>query len=170
MTPTVPDPRLLLPASAVRRVPEGARVWHPKHGDGVVIDPDDPYAPAVFRHTTGVEWSSQFLGGGVQDLAIDLSAPLDGERLDALPWALRQLHPEARSASFPTRDARWLYLHADSPLGYIYQIVPSVWTMCGTNVCVIEWPDLSDLSPDDAARAVVVAALVALAVRGATGA
>lgn len=175
-----PDPRLLLPASVVRRVPEGVRVW--------LVDSDTPRVVAHSWDTVsgrvymlaecGVP--SSLIVRPASDLLIDLSAPVDGERLDALPWALDRFNE-----AFPPVSG-WRAIR--------YVSVPGIWpgygppretlhAVCYSNSrefalaapghwpyrwprklrvhAVDPWPDLSDLTPDDAARAVVVAALVA---------
>ena len=150
---TRPDSRLLLPASAVARVPYGARVWSddPKVSDG---------RPWVWS-----EWTHMFSG----PCAIDLSAPTDGDRLDALPWALGVL-----AANLGCVAWRAAHVTVAAHMGPAYVEVRDLFggttariapRRIGRIPCVIldPWPDLSGLTPDEQARAVVVAALVALA-------
>ena len=126
------------------------------------------------RGETGASWAVVLHGDTVEWLparavALDLSAPTlrDGlpVRLDALPWGLRVLHPEATGArmgdmpnrAYLTCDAK----HALSALVYD----GSEWSPHPFKIILNPWPDLSDLKPDDASRAVVVAALKARKVK-----
>lgn len=98
---------------------------------------------------------------------LDASAPAlrDGlpVRLDALPWLLKVLHPRATQIEG--------HAHAQYPGVLLLSIENGVmvhWrdytkhrgTWSGTFV-LDPWPDLLGLSDDEAARAVVVAAIVA---------
>lgn len=159
-----PDERLLLRADKVRRVPEGARVWHAR----------DEYVPGVLgggaattRGEPIVVWWSD-IGAenhSASELALDLSAPADGERVDLLPWALRELNPSAVSArmQLPRLDAPGLRVDSEhgAICAYVARALVPLVAACLVKPIALDdrWPDLTGLSDADAARAVVVAAL-----------
>lgn len=126
-----PDPRLLVPVEALPCVPEGARVWSAD--------------PAVNEGRPWV-WGGYvflFVGDGAW---LDASAPelRDGmpERLDALPWLCALLQ---QRRSFFFINGASVHTAEDG----------SLWT----NAWRIPFPiDLTGLTPDEAARAVVAAA------------
>lgn len=126
-----PDERLLVPVACLPFVPRGALLWL------------DANSPCVASSTQ--RWSSGAL--------LDISAPAlrDGipERLDVLPWALgvlgwkweevtpygcREFVPPEWGGADPAKAGRW-------------------------RVQYNRGVDLSDLTDDDSARAVVAAAL-----------
>jgi hypothetical protein len=147
-----PDDRLLLPASALPFVPEGARLWVGRLSTAAVL----PGGTAAVCTTLGLM--------SLPDVLVDLSAPTlrDGvpERGDLLPWALRVLNPRARHARKGAGGGVFeLYGndgHNIAPVGVIASCPIGIFTC---EIVVRKWPDLSGLSPDDASRAVVVAAL-----------
>lgn len=174
-----PDPRLLLPASAVRRVPVGAVVW--------LVDSD---APRVVVHgwdtQTGrvymlAECSvpSSLIVRPASDLHVDLSAPVPGERMDALGWAfdrlnevfqpvagwraIRSVHvPGIWQGYGPPRETLYAVCYSSGSREYALAAPghwPYRWPRRLRVRAVDPWPDLSGLTPDDAARAVVVAAI-----------
>jgi hypothetical protein len=130
---TRPDPRLLVPCEALPFVPDGARVWS-----------DDPDANAGRPWVWGYhEWVPMF----ARPCSLDLSAPAlrDGipERLDALPWALAVLG--------------WREAPTIGDFGYVAPLYV-------TRIDASDAPrwsdlDLTGLTPDEASRAVVAAAL-----------
>lgn len=156
-----PDERLLLRADKVRRVPEGARVWHAR----------DEYVPGVVVGVTAdghvlVRWAGgREVAHGADRLLLDLSAPADGERVDLLPWALRELNPSAVSArmQLPRLDAPGLRVDSEhgAICAYVARALVPLVAACLVKPIALDdrWPDLTGLSDADAARAVVVAAL-----------
>lgn len=150
-----PDARLLLRADKVRRVPEGARVWHAR----------DEYHPGVVVGVTldgriMVRWvGGRECAHGADRLLLDLSASADGERVDLLPWALRELHPDATTVSTGAVHAQYPEITMFGVGGYAVMMLAKSRRDWYASRTLAPWPDLTDLSDDDAARAVVVAAL-----------
>ena len=171
---TRPDSRLLVRADALPVVPVGALVWHGNLGG----------AFTVIRHAQrGLLLCDSEPDGGTRDvrwfdmsptLLIDLSAPEQRNgldvRLDALPWTLRALHPEAMTSSlFDTvaglrsatlADAWGASARSADGRVVLWIVRESFEWLAGTPIVLgSAWPDLTNLSPADAARAVVCAAL-----------
>lgn len=142
-----PDPRLLVPATALPFVPEGARVWK---GDrcGTVIGNGRHFAAGASVWVAWPDWPSTVVLA--RDLDVDLSPPSlrNGlpERLDLEGFALRVLHPEAVSVCHMNSHVRAVVLN----LGFGAEHVVSLGEA---------WPDLTGLTPDAARRAVLAAAL-----------
>lgn len=151
---TRPDSRLLLPASAVARVPYGARVWDKIDRYGVVAGIGRHLAEGPTLSVCWSDWPRSTVPA--KHVLVDLSAPTNGDRLDALPWALGVLRPR----SVPTLGG---------VLGSDNRITTAVIGGSIANGAITPdmlgaaWPDLSGLTPGEQARAVVVAALVARA-------
>ena len=140
-----PDSRLLVSVSALPFVPEGARWWS-----------DDPYFPNPFTCTGWRNWSPSDM--------LDASAPelRDGlpVRLDALPWLLKVLHPDALWVDKPYADTdAWLLRKTDGYGARWFSRNEIDW-LSGSPI-FLPALDVSGLTPDEAARAVVVAAVVA---------
>jgi len=138
---TRPDPRLLCPVDALPFVPAGFPLWE--------IDTDTPCVAGELMVPTECP--------GWTDL-LDFSAPAIREglpvRLDALPWGLRVL---GWAPKYFINGAGTLTLGNGAVVG------PR--DKGHVTIEVDPWPDLSNLSPDDASRAVVVAALKARKVK-----
>lgn len=161
-----PDERLLVPVECLPFVPEGARVW----------DADDPslsglYLPARKRNPplpARVVCDEGAVVFAPARLMVDLSSPAlrDGvpERLDVLPWALGVL-AKRHGLRVPLRVVVIDDLGCGPCAEIQYEerkarasIGPA--TRYGSHhIDLTPWPDLTDLSPDEAARAVVAAAL-----------
>lgn len=151
-----PDSRLLLPASAV---PDGARVWlRDGRGPYAVVHSWDTVSGRVYT-LAECGAPSSLVTRPAADLLVDLSAPVDGERLDARAHFLRELHPEAARLTPSHVPCRW-NVRMDGGDTLLYVVGPDD-EMAYRHIRVDPWPDLSGLTPGDAARAVVVAALVA---------
>jgi len=127
---TRPDPRLLVPGDCLPFVPEGARVWWGNVACTTIGD-------GLMSVPTSSRAAAYVSPIGPGDL-LDLSAPAlrDGipERLDALPWAL-------------------------AVLGWPHVEIDDGWC---DNGCSPGFPcdtDITGLTPDEASRAVVAAAL-----------
>lgn len=138
-----PDPRLLVPVSALPFVPRGALGW--------CCDHDTWHTPASMYSATHIDARAPELRDGL---------PV---RLDALPWLLKVLHPKATQieghalAQFP---GVVLLSIENGVMVHWREYTKHRGTWSGTYV-LNPWPDLTGLTPDEAARAVVVAAVVA---------
>ncbi len=157
-----PDARLLLPAPKVRRVPEGARVWHAR----------DEYHPGVVVGVTldgriMVRWvGGRECAHGADRLLLDLSAPADGERVDLLPWARGESGIDRVTVESPTSAIVRFRDEARDAGGRFRGMVGIGATVADLvalgeldTAPTIPGLDLTGLSDADAARAVVVAKL-----------
>ena len=154
-----PDSRLLVKVSVLPFVPVGTMVWRYNGTAWVVICHDDRGLLVCRADATGeVRWCN-----ADATMLLDLSKPAQvllkpakvdvlGARLDALDFALSVL---AKRLGW-TGDANAFWWSDNRMAGFADDVNSSVdmsdppW-----------WPDLTGLSPGDASRAVVVAALQA---------
>lgn len=137
-----PDPRLLLSARRLRFVAAGMPLWD--------VDANLP--------TVAGELLQAVEGDGWTDL-VDVSTPpvRDGrpERADALPMLLQEFHPEAFTLHSCGSQAYMMQNRA----GQIVHLISTYAPGFAPTTVLEPWPDLSGLSPQDAARAALVAAL-----------
>lgn len=139
-----PDARFLVPLSLLPTIedralaPEGARVWigrHSvtanRHGDGLSpVDLLDASAPEV--------------------------RPRFPCRLDVLPWLLGRLFLGATGCELDEDGDLWVYRGPGIGVGLVCGPARAAEVDGGAIVLPV-WPDLSGLTPEEAARAVVVA-------------
>ena len=137
-----PDPRLLVPREVLPFVPAGATL-EDHDGNRCVVGE----------------------AGGPEDFPgclLDLSAPAirDGipGRMDALPWALAVMHPHAVHVC-PQEDH--IVVLSDATFTPVVGLRGPGFTGLRSSIDIdlTPWPDLTGLTPDEASRAVVAAAL-----------
>lgn len=173
MTQTSPDTRLLLPAPAVQIVPVGApmaALCDTTSDDGWVIRAGTP-GTCVGHFNDAILVAFSFDEPDVrgvhvlpmrpEDIAIDLSEPLEGARVDVLSWALKQLNPDAVTCSVSGPPGVWQVTLHDSDGSAIAEYAePRALAEWGCTI-LDSWPDLDGLEGAEAARAAVVAAITA---------
>lgn len=156
---THPDPRLLVPRSAVPFFPLGARIWP------LTWEPEHPYEESSFART---------YRHGEDDAVLDLSAPTlrDGvpEWVDALPWALHVLGRRHAHGEVPILAARYILSATGGrevalrdqegmPVLWLSEVAPPVWHTHLRRVLVVGLLGPRELATRDVGRAMVASAL-----------